>query len=166
VRNVSTSREYAFHVRRSKMMPMKEERDRIVSMMKDWESLEKLSAKSIEEVKAKCGNPLICLIMDIIENDAGVHERLQQFVISSLEKKPIDLSPDEIGEVIALIRKHSQLKDEMIQKTEELLNQLKDKSLSVQKFLLKTIVADEKKHRSMLEAIEEIRKGLYPYWAH
>jgi hypothetical protein len=134
--------------------------------MRDWGALEKQSAESVEKVKAKCGNPLVCMIMDIIENDARVHERLQEFIIHSLENQSVTLSLDEVGEVIELIREHTQLKEEMMQKAETALNQLKDKSLRIQGFLLKTLIADEKKHKEMLEGIQNIRVGLYPYWAH
>jgi hypothetical protein len=148
------------------MTSMKEEREQIVSTMKDWEILEKRSAECIGKVKAKCGNPLICLVMDIIENDAVIHERLQEFIVGTLERRQIDLSPDEVGEVIELIKEHARLKEEIIGKAESIMDRLKDKSLRVQKFLLKTIVADEKKHKEMLEGIEEIKQGLYPYWGH
>jgi predicted polyphosphate/ATP-dependent NAD kinase len=145
---------------------MKEQHEQIASTMKEWKLLEKRSAESIDKVKAKCANPLICLMMDIIENDAMVHERLQELIISSLQKQQITLSLDEVGEVIELIREHIRIKGEMIQKTEAMLVHLKDKSLRIQEFLLKTIIADEKKHKEMLEGVEKIRQGLYPYWPH
>ena len=147
-------------------MLMKEQHEQIASTMKDWKLLEKRSAESIDKVKAKCANPLICLMMDIIENDAVVHERLQELIVSSLQKQQITLSLDEVGEVIELIREHTRIKGEMIQKTESVLDQLNDKSLRIQEFLLKTIIADEKKHKEMLEGVEKIRQGLYPYWPH
>ncbi len=148
------------------MMSMREQYEQIASSMTDWKLLEQQSAESIEKVKAKCGNPLICLMMDIIENDARIHERLQELIMSSLQRQPITLSLDEIGEVIELIREHTRIKGEMIQKTESVLDNLKDKSLRIQEFLLKTIIADEKKHKEMLEGVEKIRQGLYPYWPH
>ena len=148
------------------MMLMREQHEQIASTMTDWKVLEKRSAESMEKVKAKCANPLICLMMDIIENDARIHERLQELIVSSLQKQQITLSLDEVGEVIGLIREHTRIKGEMIQKTESMLVQLKDKSLRIQEFLLKTIIADEKKHKEMLEGVEKIRQGLYPYWPH
>ena len=145
---------------------MREQQEQIASTMRDWESLEKRSAESIKEVKAKCDNPLVCLIMDIIENDARIHERLQEFIISSLKRQSVALSLDQVGEVIELIREHTEIKAGMIEKTEQILGQITDKSLRVQVFLLKTILADEKKHKEMLEGIENIKAGLYPYWPH
>jgi hypothetical protein len=147
-------------------MLMREQQEQIASTMRDWGFLEKRSAESIGKVKANCGNPLVCLIMDIIENDARVHEQLQEFVISSLTKQSVTLSLDQVGEVIELIREHTGIKAEMIQKAEQLLDQITDKSLRIQEFLLKTLIADEKKHKEMLEGIENLKVGLYPYWPH
>jgi len=125
------------------------------------------AAESIEKVKAQCGNPLVCLVMDIIENDAMVHERPSGIPSSTaLKGSSITLSLDEVGEVNELIREHAQIKTEIIQKAEQTLDEIKDKSLRIQEFLLKTLIADEKKHKEMLEGIEKIRVGLYPYWAH
>ena len=148
------------------MISMREQYEQITSTMTAWKLLEQRSAESVEKVKAKCENPLICLMMDIIENDARIHERLQELIVSSLQRQPITLSLDEVGEVIELIREHTRIKGEMIQKTESVLDELKDKSLRIQEFLLKTIIADEKKHKEMLEGVERIRQGLYPYWPH
>jgi predicted DNA-binding protein YlxM (UPF0122 family) len=145
---------------------MKEQHERFSSTLKDWKLLEKQSAESIGQVKAKCGNPLICLVMEIIENDAGMHERIQEFIVSSLERQPLDLSPNEIGEIVELIRNHIRIKAQMVEKTEEMLGLLKDKSLRVQEFLVKTLLEDERKHKEMLEGIEKVRSVLYPYWAH
>jgi predicted DNA-binding protein YlxM (UPF0122 family) len=145
---------------------MKEQHERFSSTLKDWKLLEKQSAESIGQVKAKCGNPLVCLVMEIIENDAGMHERIQEFIVSSLERQPLDLSPNEIGEIVELIRNHIRIKAQMVEKTEEMLGLLKDKSLRVQEFLVKTLLEDERKHKEMLEGIEKVRSVLYPYWAH
>jgi hypothetical protein len=145
---------------------MKEQNERFSSTLKDWKLLEKQSAESIGQVKAKCGNPLICLVMEIIENDARMHERIQEFIVSSLERQPLELSPNEIGEIVELIRNHTRIKAQMVEKTEEMLGLLKDKSLRVQEFLVKTLLEDERKHKEMLEGIEKVRSVLYPYWAH
>jgi hypothetical protein len=145
---------------------MREQPGLIASTMRDWEVLEKRSAESIEKVKAKCGNALVCLIMEIIENDAKMHEKLQEFIINSLQSQSLTLSLDEVGEVIELIREHTQIKTDMMQKAEATLSEITDKSLRIQEFLLRTLLADEKKHKEMLEGIEKIRVGLYPYWPH
>jgi len=104
--------------------------------------------------------------MDIIENDARLHKRLQEFIVNTLENEPLTLSPDEVDEVIGLIRNHARLKARMVEKVEKTMVMTKDKSLGIQGFLLKTLLADEKKHKEMLEGIEKVMQGRYPYWPH
>ena len=74
------------------VMLMKAQRERITSTIRNWESIEKQSAEAIEQVKAKCANPLICLVMDIIANDARMHEKLQELIVGSLEREPLGTS--------------------------------------------------------------------------
>jgi hypothetical protein len=142
------------------------EQQRIVSTIRDWGLLERESSESIEQVKARCSNPLVFLVMDIIENDSRLHKRLQEFIINALEHEPLTLSPDEVDELIGLIHKHARLKARMVEKVESTMEMTKDKSLGIQEFLLKTLLADEKKHKEMLEGIEKVMQGLYPYWPH
>ncbi len=148
------------------MQQMKEQRERIASAIKDWRVLEKRSAESIEETKAQCKQPLVCLLMEIMENDARMHEKLQDFIVGSLEQHPIELSLDEIGEMVELMRHHTQIKTQMVERAEEALSLLTDKSLKIQEFLLRVLLADEKKHKEMLDGIEKVRSSLYPYWSH
>ncbi len=135
-------------------------------MLRDWELLEQESSESIEQVKTKCGNPLVRLVLDIIEHDSKLHRKLQEFILNSLERKPLTLSPDEVGEVIELIRNHTRLKARMVEKVEKTLEETKDKSLHIQEVLMRTLLVDERKHKEMLKGIEKVMQGLYPYWPH
>lgn len=148
------------------MSTMREQRQKIVSVLKDWELLEQESSESVEQVKTKCGNPLVCLVMDIIEHDSRLHRKIQEFILNSLEREPLTLSPDEVGEVIEPIRNHTRLKTQMVEKIEKILEATKDKSLHIQEFLMKTLLVDERKHKEMLKGIEKVMQGLYPYWPH
>ena len=147
-------------------MKMKEQQEKILSTLKEWETKEKESASLIEEVKERCGNPLICLLMDVLENDARTHSRVMEMVRDSFERRPFTFSVDEIGEIIELIRKHTEIKGQQVQMAEEVLAKVTDKNLHLQTFLLKGLLADEYKHREMLEGIEKVRASLYPYWPH
>lgn len=147
-------------------MSMKDQQEKIRSALKSWENIERESASLIEEVKGKCSNPLICLVMDILENDARTHTRMMELVRDSLERQPFVFSVDELGEIIELIRKHIELKSSQVQVVEDVLEKVPDKSLRLQTSLLKGLLADENKHREMLAGIEKVRSTLYPYWAH
>jgi len=147
------------------MLAIREQQQRIVSTIRDWGLIERESSEFIEQVKAKCGNPL-SFGKDIIENDSRLHKRLQEFIVNTFEHEPLTLSPDEVDEVIGLMRNHIRLKARMVEKVEKTMEIAKDKSLGIQKFLLKTLLADEKKHKERLEDIEKVMQGLYPYWPH
>jgi hypothetical protein len=45
--------------------------------------------------------------MEIIENDARMHDKVQELILSSFEGQSIELSFDEIGEAMELIRNHT-----------------------------------------------------------
>jgi hypothetical protein len=147
-------------------MKMKDQQEKIRSALESWENIERESASLIEEVKGKCSNPLICFMMDVLENDARTHTRMMEIVRDSMEREQFAFSVDEIGEIIGLIRKHIELKSHHVQVVEDVLENVTDKSLRLQTSLLKGLLADENKHREMLAGMEKVRATLYPYWAH
>jgi len=148
------------------MSTMREQRQRIASVLKDWELLEQESSESIEQVKTKCDNPIVRLVMDIIEHDSRLHMKIREFILNSFEREPLTLSPDEVGNVIELIRNQTRLKTQIVEKVEKTMEATKDKSLHIQEFLMKTLLVDERKHKEMLKGIEKVMQGLYPYWPH
>jgi len=147
-------------------MTMKEQHEKFREAVAMLQERDMESASLVREVKANCANPLICLVMDIIENDAVVHARIEEVIAQSLEGKALSFSPEEIGEVIGLIRKHVDLKRQAAALAEETIGEVTDKSLGLQTFLMRGLLADEKKHGDLLEGIERVRSHLYPYWAH
>ena len=70
----------------------------------------------------KTDNPLIRQIMEIIRNDSVQHHRVQQFIIDSLTKEAVKLTPEELAQVWDEITAH----DEVERETIELAKQLKE----------------------------------------
>lgn len=147
-------------------MTMQEQHERFREAITVLRERDLESASLVREVKDNCANPLICLVMDIIENDAVIHARIEEVIAQSLEEKAMSFSPEEIGEVIGLIRRHVDLKRQAATLAEETIDGVTDKSLGLQTFLMRGLLADEQKHRDLLEGIEKVRSHLYPYWAH
>jgi 5'-deoxynucleotidase YfbR-like HD superfamily hydrolase len=88
------------------------------------------------------------------------HHRVEQFIIDSMIKEPVRLSPEELGEVWDEITAH----DEVERETIELAKQLKKECrFFVQKALLDYLIIDEEKHDKLLGSLEEFKKNLYPY---
>ena len=144
-------------------MSTKEIQEQLVNSMKHWQQIEDRSVESTGSVIAKTGNPLIRLVMAIIQRDSQLHHRIQQFIIDTLESKPVTLSTDELGTVSEMIDNHLKIEDEMVGLVGRALESVKDKKMLVQEYLLNFLIEDEKKHAAMLNALGSIKKGMYPY---
>ena len=144
-------------------MSTKEIQQELVNSMKHWQSIEDRSVESTGQVIAKTDNPLIKLVMEIIQRDSQMHHRVQQFIVDSLESKPVNLSTDEMGAVSEMIDNHLKIENDMVELVDKALNDVKDKKMLVQEYLLNFLVEDEKKHAAMLKALDKIKKGMYPY---
>jgi hypothetical protein len=144
-------------------MSTKEVQQELVNSMKHWQAIEDRSVESTGQVIAKTKNPLIRLVMEIIQRDSQIHHRVQQFIIDSMESKPVALSTDEMSAISEMIDNHLQIENDMVELVDKALNDVKDKKMLVQEYLLNFLVEDEKKHASMLKALDTIKRGMYPY---
>ncbi len=121
-----------------------------------WQGVEDESIKMSEEVQAKTENPLLRLVMEIIAHDSAMHRRVQRFIIDSVEKAAITLTPEKPEAIWSQIDIHIEAE----RKTVELAERARaSPRLSVQRYLLE----DERKHDMLLERLEEIKNRMYPY---
>ena len=141
-------------------MSTKEIQEQLVNSMKHWQKIENRSVESTALVIAKTENPLIRLVMEIIQSDSQLHHRVQQFIIDSVESKPVDLTREEMGAVSGMLDNHLNLEEQMVGLVDEALKDLSKKKMVVQEYLLKFLVEDEKKHASMLRALDVVKKGM------
>lgn len=144
-------------------MSTKEIQESIVENMKQWQRVEDASVASTGRIIEKTRNPLIRLVMEIIQRDSLMHYRVQQLVADSLERETVALSPDELAEVWDSIENHIKIEQRTIKLAEEALGMLKGKKMIVQEYLLQYLLQDERKHDTLLGNLEQIKKGMYPY---
>ena len=144
-------------------MSTKEVQQRLIDSMRHWQGIENRSVDSTGMMIAKTKNPLLRLVMEIIQRDSQMHHRVQQMIVDTLESAPIALAPEEMGEISEMIDNHMKIENEMVGLVEEALVAVKDRKMMVQEYLLNFLVADEKKHANMLAALEKVKKGMYPY---
>ena len=144
-------------------MSTKEVQEQLVNSMKHWQQIENRSIESTAAVIAKTENPLIRLVMEIVQRDSQMHYRVQQMIIDSLEGKPIVLSTDEMGSISEMIDNHLDIENEMVGLVHQSLSDVKNKKMVVQEYLLNFLVEDEKKHAAMLQALSKVKQGMYPY---
>ncbi len=144
-------------------MSTKEIQEKIVDNMLRWQKIENASVASTGKVIEKTENPIVRLIMEIIQRDSQMHYRVQEMIADSLTTKTMQLTPDELADVWTMIEKHIELEKQTVAFAEEALEALKGKKMVVQEYLLQYLLEDENKHNHILESLETIKKGMYPY---
>ena len=144
-------------------MSTKEIQQEIVSNMRKWQKIENQSVASTGKIMESTQNPIVRLVMEVIQRDSHFHYRVQDFIADSLETKTVTLTPDELGEVWDMVQEHIELEKKTVQMAEQALAALKGKKMLVQEYLLKYLLEDEQKHNNILNRLEDIKKGIYPY---
>jgi hypothetical protein len=134
--------------------------DKVVETLKTWQDIENQTISHTTGVISKSGNPLVKLIMEIIRHDSIMHHRVQQFIIESLTKATITLTPEELGEVWEEVEQHIKLERATIGYGEELMKSCK---MFVQQELVSYLLTDELKHDKLLTQLETFKKKSYPY---
>ena len=141
----------------------KDLQDKLVANMRHWQKIEDAAVTSTGRIIEKTDNALIRMVMEIIQHDSKLHFRVQEAIAASLESKAVTLTPDDLSEVWDAIEKHIKIEKDMVKFVEETLGAIKGKKMLVQEYLLEYLKTDERKHDALLEALEGVKKGLYPY---
>ena len=145
-------------------MSTKEAQEKIVANMKRWQNIENAAVNSTGAVIDKSKNPIVKLVMEIIQRDSQMHYRVQEAIANSLERGPVTLNPEELGEVWELIEKHIELEKQTIELANSSLEAIKGKKgMLLQQYLIDYLLRDEQKHDALLENLEAIKRGMYPY---
>ena len=144
-------------------MSTKELQEKLVSNMKRWQKVENSSVASTGAVIEKTENPIVRLVMEVIQRDSQMHHRVQQLIIDSLETKALSLQPEELGEVWDMIEKHIAIEEATIELAKEAQEAIGKSKMSVQSYLLGYLLEDEEKHNTMLQQLSKIKSGMYPY---
>ncbi|MDX1764894.1 MAG: hypothetical protein R3231_11285 [bacterium] len=147
----------------SPRMSTKDLQDKLVNNMKNWQKIEDASVESTTKIMSKTDNPVIKMVMEIIQRDSETHRRVQQMVVDTLTKQPVSLTPEEMGDVWEMVENHLLIERRMVGLVKEALEDLKGKKMVVQEYLLNYLMADETKHDQLLDNFEKIKKGMYPY---
>jgi len=149
--------------RRARNMSTKAVQGQLVANMRSWQKVENASVASTGKIIEETENPIVRLVMEIIQHDSQMHYRVQGWIADSLTEKTVSLSPDEVGSVWEAIKRHIEIEKKTIRLAQESLKALKGRKMLVQEYLLNYLLEDEKKHNRLLEALRKIQKGMYPY---
>ncbi|MCX5908841.1 MAG: hypothetical protein NTY64_17115 [Deltaproteobacteria bacterium] len=143
-------------------MSTKELQQGIIANMRRWQKVEDASVASTGMIMEKTDNPIVRLIMEIIQRDSQMHYRVQEWIADSLEFKTVSLGPDELNRVWSMIEHHIELEKKTLALAKEALEALQGKKMLVQEYLLKYLAEDEKKHNNLLRSLEGVKKGMQP----
>jgi hypothetical protein len=134
--------------------------EKLVQHFKDWQKLENETLGLAEDLQKKSDNPFIRVIMEIIKRDSEKHKIMQQFVIDTLTKEAVHLSPQELIPLAEILEKHIQAEA----KSMGLANTcaIESKNFFID-FIVSSLIEDEVKHHNMLKTLDQIKGAVYPY---
>jgi len=139
-----------------------EQMDKMVAVLREWQGIERKSVEQTSEIMESTSNSYVRLIMELIRHDSLMHHRVQQFLIDTLTRDAISLTPEELAVVWDKIEAHDQAEKRVI----ELAQELKQGTWSVlQKQLVDYLATDEAKHDELMEQLGKVKRGMYPYGA-
>lgn len=144
-------------------MNTKELQKQIISDMRQMQKVENASVASTGRIIKKTENPVVRLVMEIIQRDSKMHYQVQDFIADSLGEKAVSLTPEELAQVWDMIEQHIQLEKKMIEAVEQLRTSLKGKFMVVQQYLIEYLLEDETKHNNLLDRLSGIKTKMYPY---
>ena len=142
------------------MAKQKELNEKLVDTLKSWQVVEDESVRSTSEIISKTDNPVVKQVMEIIRQDSAMHKKVQQLLIDKFEKKAFTLTPEELADVWNMVEKHIELEKETIRLAEE---SRRNTNNFVIRYLLGYLMTDEQKHNLILQQMEDIKSGIYPY---
>lgn len=141
-------------------MILKDVQRELATNMKHWQNIENLAIASTGRIIMKTDNPIIRLIMEIIQRDSQMHYLVQEWIADSLSVKPVSLSYDDLQEVWEMIDKHVRLEHQMMDSVKEALALVKGRKMVVHEYLLNYLHDDEAKHDGLLKQLDVIKKDM------
>jgi len=145
-------------------MSTKESHEQLAENMRKWQKVENAAISSTGAVMEKTDNPVIRTIMEIIQRDSNSHFQVQGMIADTLTKAPVSITPEDCANVWDLVEKHILIEKNTIELAKSSLAAIEgQKSMTVQRYLLEYLLADEQKHDALLANLEGIKKDMYPY---
>ncbi len=144
-------------------MSTKELQEKLISNMKRWQEIEDAAVKSTGDIVEKTSHPLIRTVMEIIRTDSQRHHQVQQMIIDCYEAESVAITPEDLLEVWDLIEGHIEIERRTVDFATESLADIKGTKMVIAQYLLEYLLTDENKHNTLLDNLEGIKKGMYPY---
>jgi len=124
----------------------------LVKFFREQARLEEEIVKSVNEALGKIKNSVVVSILKGMALDSSKHAAIYKAAEKIVHVAPA-LSESEFKELKKVVKWHIDNEDKIIKRLEDAEKKTKNKKIS---FLLKAIVADEKRHHHLLDAIMNV----------
>jgi len=128
-------------------------KNELIEFIKRQIVIEKEIVNSLEKGIADINNPPVKGVLKGISLDSMKHAELYSAALTLLTKVSQALQQEDLDAQRELVEKHIKLEAELIKKIEDELPAVDDSKV---KFLLESILVDEKRHHAMLKLVLEI----------
>lgn len=135
-------------------MSTRELQQQLAESLREWQKLEKAQIKLTTGVLDATSNPIVALVMTIIQRDSDLHHQVQQLLIDSLESTVVSMTAEDVVQVREQLATHLAMEEETIRLAVANLEALSGQKFVVQEFLMEFLLKDEEKHRDLLKALE------------
>ncbi|MGB9914478.1 MAG: ferritin-like domain-containing protein [Candidatus Bathyarchaeales archaeon] len=127
--------------------------NKLVEFIKAQIVVEKEIVDSLNKGVTDIKNPAVASVLKGIAFDSMKHADLYTSALTFLTSISQALTQENLDEQRALVEKHIRLEAELIKKIERILSSVKDSKV---RFLLESILVDEKRHHALLKTILEV----------
>lgn len=127
-------------------------------LLRRWQEVELDAIRSAAEILERTQNPIVQLVMDVMQNDSERHHWVLQMLIDGIEHGSFGLTRQEMEEVAEPIERHARIEEGMVSAVRDALG-LSEEMDSPFKAMLEYLLDDEQKHAAMLERLKKTSLG-------
>jgi rubrerythrin len=127
--------------------------NKLVEFMKRQIIIEKEIVDSLNKGIADIKNPPVKGVLKGISLDSVKHAELYSAAVTLLTKVSTALKQENLDAQRALVEKHIQMEAELIKKLEKIMPTIENRKV---RFLLDSILTDERRHHALLKTVLEI----------
>ena len=127
--------------------------DELVDLFKNQIKIEQTIVDSVQEGLVEIENPAIKGVLKGISLDSLKHAEMYSSAINLLTSVPQALTEKNLDKQKELVKKHIQLEALVIKKLDKTIPAIQNEKV---KLLLDAILADEKRHHTLLQSVLEL----------
>lgn len=127
--------------------------EKITIFLESMIKAEKAIVKSVEDSLEKLGNYAVEAALKGISLDSMKHAMLYGSALAILTETRLPLDEGQLDMQRELVERHIAMEEEVITRLEEMIPEVENEKVS---FILKTIIADERRHHRVLLNVQEL----------